>query len=362
MLAAWWWNAASAQTYPAKSIRLIVPYPTGGLDASSEQGSLRDANVRESDATAVLLAQASNQREQYPTKSIRLIVPYPPGGSNGNLARPLVQKLTEQLGVQVILENRGGGGALIGADIVAKAQPDGYTLLFCSTATHATSPQLISRVPYDPFRDFEPVVLLVTSPVLAAASLSLGITNIKDLVAAAKASPGRFKYGSGGIGSVSHLSVEIFRSMAGIELLHVPYKGGGDFQADMIAGRIDLQFNSAPTVSPHIKSGRMKALALARAQRWPDLADVPKFAETGYPQYQPNGWYGLCAPAKTPRAIIDKLNSEAMKAIASPYYRERLNILIADVAGSTPKEFAAYIRSEYDKYGQVIKATGARAD
>jgi tripartite-type tricarboxylate transporter receptor subunit TctC len=144
--------------------------------------------------------------------------------------------------------------------------------------------------------------------------------------------------------------------------LHVPYKGGGDFQADMIAGRIDLQFNSAPTVAPYVKAGRMKALALARSARWPDLADVPTFAEAGYPQYQPNGWYGLCLPAKTPQAIIDRLNGEALKVVASPFYRERLAALVADPAGSTPQEFAAYIRNEYEKYGKVIKATGARAD
>jgi tripartite-type tricarboxylate transporter receptor subunit TctC len=291
-----------------------------------------------------------------------LIVPYPPGGANDNLARPLVQKLGENMGAQVILDNRGGGGAMIGAELVAKAPPDGYTLLFCSTATHATSPQLMSRVPYDPFKDFEPVVLLVTSPVLAATNNNLGINTIKELVAAAKASPGKLNYGSGGVGSVSHLSVEIFKAMAGIDLLHVPYKGGGDFQADMIAGRIDLQFNSAPTVAPFVKSGRMKALALARAARWPDLADVPTFAEAGWPQYQPNGWYGLCAPAKTPAAIIARLNAEALKVIASGYYRERLAALVADPAGSTPQEFAAYIRNEYEKYGRVIKATGARSE
>jgi tripartite-type tricarboxylate transporter receptor subunit TctC len=198
--------------------------------------------------------------------------------------------------------------------------------------------------------------------VLAAASLQLGIGHIKDLVAAAKANPGKLTYGSGGVGSVSHLSVEIFKAMAGIDVLHVPYKGGGDFQADMIAGRIDLQFNSAPTVAPYVKAGRMKALALARAARWPDLADVPTFAESGWPQYQPNGWYGLCAPAKTPRAVIERLNAEALKVVASPFYRERLAMLVADPAGSTPQEFAAYIRHEYEKYGEVIKATGARAE
>ena len=190
----------------------------------------------------------------------------------------------------------------------------------------------------------------------------LGVTSIKELVAAAKANPGKLSYGSGGVGSVSHLSVEIFKMMAGIDILHVPYKGGGDFQADMIAGRIDVQFNSAPTVAPYVKAGRMKALALARASRWPDMPDVPTFAESGWPQYQPNGWYGLCAPAKTPQAVIARLNLEAIKVVTSAFYRERLAVLVADPAGSTPQEFAAYIRNEYEKYGKVIKATGARAE
>jgi len=308
------------------------------------------------------LTPGAQAAQDYPSKPIRLIVPYPPGGANDNLARPFVQKLGERLGTQVILDNRGGAGAMIGTELVAKAQPDGYTILFCSTATHATSPQLFSRVPYDPFKDFEPVTLLATTPVLAASNNVNGITTIKDLVAAAKAQPGKLTYGSGGVGSVSHLAVEIFRSLAKINLLHVPYKGVGDVQGDMIAGRIDLQFNSAPTVSPHVKSGRMTALALARTARWPDLPNVPTFAEAGWPQYQANGWYGLCAPAKTPKAVVDRLQREAVAVVGSPDYRARLAALVADPAGSSPKEFAAHLRSEYEKYGKIIKATGARAE
>lgn len=300
--------------------------------------------------------------QAYPSKSIRLIVPYPPGGANDNIARPLVHKLTENLGVQVILENRGGGGALIGADIVAKATPDGYTLLFCSTATQATSPQLFKNVPYDPVRDFAPIVLLSTTPILAVVTNKLPVSTLNELVAAAKAAPGKLSYASGGPGSVSHLSVEIFRMMAGIDLLHVPYKGGGDAMNDTISGRIELQINSAPSVAPHVKSGRLKALALARSARWPDLPNVPTFAESGWPQYQANGWYGLCAPAKTPRAVIDKLQREAVKVVNAADFKDRLTMLVADPVGSTPQEFVAYIRNEYEKYGKVIKATGARAE
>ena len=310
---------------------------------------------------AICLASAVFAQD-YPAKPIRLIVPYPPGGANDNLARPLVQKLGEQLGTQILLDNRGGGGALIGADIVAKAPPDGYTLLFCSTATHATSPQFMSRVPYDPFKDFTPVVLLATSPVLAAASLQLGISNIKDLVAAAKANPGKLTYGSGGVGSVSHLSVEIFKAMAGIDVLHVPYKGGGDFQADMIAGRIDLQFNSAPTVAPYVKIGRMKG-AGARARE--PLARSCRRADVRGGRLAAVSTQRLVRAVRAGEnaaAIVERLNAEALKVIASAFFRERLAMLVADPAGSTPQEFAAYIRSEYEKYGKVIKATGARAE
>lgn len=300
--------------------------------------------------------------QSYPAKPIRLIVPYPPGGANDNIARPLVQKLTESLGTQIVLENRGGGGALIGADIVAKATPDGYTLLFCSTATQATSPQLFSHVPYDPIKDFEPVILLATTPVMAVVNNKVAASTLKELVDAAKAAPGKLTYGSGGPGSVSHLSVEMFKAMAGIDVLHIPYKGGGESLTDTIGGRIDMQINSAPSVAPHVKNGRLKGLALARASRWPDLPNIPTFAESGWPQYQANGWYGLCAPAKTPRAVIDRLQRESAKAVASADFRERLTMLVADPVGSSPAEFAAYIRNEYEKYGKVIKATGARAE
>ena len=311
---------------------------------------------------ASLLGPIPAVAQSFPNKSIRLIVPYPPGGANDNIARPLVQKLSENMGVQVILENRGGGGAIIGADIVAKATPDGYTLLFCSTATQATSPQLIKNVPYDPIKDFEPIVLLATTPVMAVVNNKVAASTLKELVDAAKAAPGKITYASGGTGSVSHLSVEIFRAMAGIELLHIPYKGGGDSMTDTISGRVDMQINSAPSVAPHVKNGRLKALALARASRWPDLPNVPTFAEAGWPQYDANGWYGLCAPAKTPKAVIDHLQQEAVKVVKSTDFRERLTVLVADPAGSTSQEFATYIRNQYDKYGKVIKATGARAD
>lgn len=300
--------------------------------------------------------------QTYPSKPIRLIVPYPPGGGSDNAARPMAQKLSETLGKQVVVDNRGGGGTTIGTNMVAKAAPDGYTLLLCSIATHATSPQIVHNVPYDPFKDFEPITLIATSPILLVVHNKLAADNVKALIDLAKAHPGKLTYASGGTGSGSHLEPEIFKAMAGIDVLHVPYKGGSEAMTDMIAGRVDIQFTSAVSVMPHVRSARLKAIAISRESRWPDLPYVQTFAEAGWPQYQSSTWYGLCAPARTPAARVDRLNREARKALASADYRERLRMQVADPVGNSPQEFGAFIRMQYDKYGKVIRALGVRVD
>lgn len=309
---------------------------------------------------AVALQQASAQT--YPTRPIRLIVPYVPGGANDNVARPLAQKLTESLGAQVVVDNRGGGGTMIGANLAARASADGYTLLLCSIATHVTSPQLYSRVPYDPFKDFEPITLLVTAPILLVAHNKLAIQSVKDLVDTAKANPGKLTYASGGHGSSSHLAAELFKSMAGIDMLHVPFKGGGDAVTAIFAGRIDLQFPSAAAYLSYVKAGRLKALAIARESRWPDLPNVPTFEESGWPQYRSENWFGLCAPANTPKDIIDRINQEALKALASNDLRQRFQRMVTDSVGSSPREYATFIRAEYEKYGKIIRMLGLRVD
>ncbi|MSP98517.1 MAG: tripartite tricarboxylate transporter substrate binding protein [Betaproteobacteria bacterium] len=311
---------------------------------------------------ALLLAAAAAQAQPYPAKPIRLIVPYPPGGATDAIVRPLVQSLTQSLGTQFIVDNRGGGATMIGAGLVAKAPADGYTLLVCGNASHAVSPQIYSHAAYDPFRDFEPITLLASSPTVLFTHSKFAISSLAELVEAAKANPGKFSYVSSGAGTPPHLSTEIFMSMAGIKLLHVPYKGGGDSLSDMIAGRVDLKFGSAPEAIPPVKAGRLKALAIALDTRWPDLPGVPTFGESGWPDYKTGTWYGLCAPAKTPKAIIDRVYREARDALASSDLRERLRLLGAGPGGSSPQDFAAFIRTEYEKYGKVIKTLSLRVD
>ena len=313
--------------------------------------------------TIALLAPAVTTHAQtYPIKPIRLIVPYPPGGGTDAILRPIAQSLTQSVGTQFIVDNRGGGATLIGAGIAAKAPPDGYTLLVCGNASHAISPQLYSHASYDPFKDFVPITLLASAPTVLFAHNKLAIASLAELVEAAKANPGKLSYVSSGAGTPPHLSTEIFMSMSGIRLLHVPYKGGGDSLADLIAGRVDLKFGSAPEAIPPVKAGRLKAIAISLDARWPDLPNVPTFGESGWPQYKTGTWYGLCAPAKTPAAIVKRLHAEARDALASGDLRERLRLLGATPGGNSPQEFATFIRSEYEQYGKVIKALNLRAE
>jgi tripartite-type tricarboxylate transporter receptor subunit TctC len=300
--------------------------------------------------------------QTYPSKPIRLVVPYAPGGSNDNVARPLAQSLTNQLGVQVIIDNRGGGGTTIGSALVARAAPDGYTLLLCSIASHAISPQLYAQVPYDPLKDFEPITQIVSAPILLVTYPRFSADSVQALVALAKANPGKLTYASGGNGSSSHLAAELFKSLAGIDLLHVPFKGGGAAVTAMLAERVDLQFPSAAAYLNYVKDGRLKALAIARKARWPTLSNVPTFAEAGWPAYSSENWFGLCAPARTPKAIADRLQQETASALHAPQLSERFRAMVTDSVGSTPREFAAFMRAEYEKYGRIIKSLGLRVD
>jgi tripartite-type tricarboxylate transporter receptor subunit TctC len=300
--------------------------------------------------------------QHYPSKPIRLLVAFSAGGGGDNVVRPLAQKLNDSLGTPVIVDNRAGGGGMIGANIAAKAAADGYTLLVGNVATHATGPQLYKNVPFNALRDFEPITLLVTSPSLLAISNKAGFTSVKELVDAAKASPGKFSYASGGPGSPPHLATELFNSIAGISLLQVPYKGGGESVPALASGEIDVHFFAIATAMPYLKSGRFRTLAVAAESRWPDLPSVPTFAEAGYPQYRNANWYGLSAPAGTPKAIIARLNKEVLQALAASDYRERMRLMGAIPVGSSPQEFGAFIRSEYERYGKLIKSLGLRAE
>ena len=300
--------------------------------------------------------------QEYPSKPIRLLVAFPAGGGGDNVVRPLAQKLNESLGTPVVVDNRPGGGGMIGATLAAKAAPDGYTLLVGTLATHATGPQLYSRLAFDALRDFAPITLLVTSPSLLAVSLKTGVGSVKELVDTAKARPGKLTYASGGAGSPPHLATELFAATAGINLLHVPYKGGGESVPALMAGEIDVHFFAIATAMPYLKTGRFRTIAIAADKRWHDLPNVPTFAEAGYPQYRNANWYGLSAPARTPNAIIARLHREVLRALASSDYRERLLLMGAIPVGNSPQEYAAFIRAEYERYGKVIKTLGLRVD
>lgn len=300
--------------------------------------------------------------QNYPNKPIRLIVAFSPGGGGDNVVRPLAQKLNDSLGTPIIVDNRPGGGGMIGATLAAKAAPDGYTLLVGTVATHATGPQLYSRLQFDALNDFAPITLMVTSPSLIAVSNKAGFRTVKELVDGAKAQAGKLSYASGGAGSPPHLATELFSSMAGISLLHVPYKGGGESVPALMVGEIDVHFFAIATAMPYLKTGRFRTLAIAADQRWPDLPNVPTFGESGYPRYSNANWYGLSAPAGTPKAIVARLNREVLKALATSDYRERLLLMGAIPVGNAPHEFAAFIRSEHERYGVVIKRLGLRVD
>lgn len=311
---------------------------------------------------AFALAASGALAQGYPSKPIRLIVAFPAGGGGDIVVRPLAQKLSDSLGTPVIVDNRSGGGGMIGTGLAAKASPDGHTLLVGTAATLASSPQLYSNLPFDVLRDFAPITQFVTSPSLVAVSNKAALKSVKELVDAAKASPGKLTYASGGAGSPPHLATEIFAALAGINMLQVPYKGGGESVPALMAGEIDVHFFAIATAMPYLKSGRFRLLAVSADKRWPDLPSVPTFAESGYPQYKNANWYGLTAPAGTPRAIIARLNQEVLKALASGDYRERLLLMGAMPVGSSPQEFTAFIRAEYERYAKVIKTLGLRVD
>ena len=314
---------------------------------------------------AALLAGASvfAGAQAYPAKPIRLIVPYPAGGGGDLLARPLAQSLTEALGQQVIVENRGGAGGNLGMELVAKSPPDGYTLVLGLTAQYAVNPSLYPKLPYDPVKDFAPVALLVRNPYVLAVHPSLPVRSAKELIALAKTRAGQLVYSSAGNGSGAHLCGEMMKTMAGIKVVHVPYKGAAPAMTDLISGQVQYSFLAFRSSRPHIMSGRLRALAVSTANRnhSPALRDLPAVAET-LPGYDLPVWYGVAAPAGTPKEIIARLNAEILRTLATPDSRKRMEMDAAEPIGGTPEQFGDYIRSEIVKYAKIVKESGAKID
>lgn len=298
---------------------------------------------------------------QYPTRPVRLILAFPPGGGTDTLGRILGPRMSQGLGQQVVVENRPGGGANIGAEIAAKSPPDGYTM-FMATTAHTVSATLYTKLGYNLVKDFAPVALLAATPNIVVVHPSVPVKSVKELVAFARARPGQLDFGSSGSGSQPHLAGELFSSMAGIKLNHIPYKGGGPAVVALVAGEVAVGFATMPSVVHHVQSGRLRGLAITSLQRSPLLPDLPTVDETGLPGYEASPWYGFLVPTGTPREAITRLNAESLKAMTYPDVKERMAATGLTPLGSTPEEFGALVRSEVEKWGKVVKATGMRVD
>jgi tripartite-type tricarboxylate transporter receptor subunit TctC len=309
---------------------------------------------------AVIAATAGAQ--VYPTKPIRLVVPFPPGGTTDILAREVGQRLSLSLGQSVVVDNRPGAAGNIGSELVAKSAPDGYTLLMATVGTHAINPSLYAKLPYDHVKDFAPVILVASVPNVLEVTPSLPVYSVADLIKLAKEKPGQINFASSGSGTSIHLSGELFKTMAGVDMTHVPYKGSAPALADLIGGQVQVMFDNLPSSLPQIKAGKLRAIAVTSAERAPALPNVPTIAESGLPGFEATSWFGLVAPAGTPPAIVVRINTDVNQWLQSSEAKEKLLAQGAVAAGGTPEQFAAYIHAETEKWARVVKASGARVD
>jgi len=300
--------------------------------------------------------------QPYPSKPIRFVVPYPPGGPLDTVARLLGQKVAESVKQPVIVDNKPGAGGNIGADAVAKSPADGYTILMGAVATHAINPTLYASIPYDPVKDFQPVTQLASTPNVLIVNNSVPASNVREFIAYAKANPGKLNFGSGSTGSAGHLAGELFKAMAGVEMTHVPYKGAAPAMQDLVGGQVQLMFDNFASANTQVKAGKVKALAVTTARRSTLAPELPTIGEAGLAGFDINTWFGIFVPAGTPRDVVERLHAEFTRALALPDIRERLVNLGAEPVGNRPEEFAAYIKSEGEKYARVIKASGAKAE
>jgi tripartite-type tricarboxylate transporter receptor subunit TctC len=338
---------------------------SGAASGSTEARRERRAML----ATAVCFAAASlaagpvwsTEAREYPSKPIRVIVPYAPGGGTDTAARIIAQRLGAAWDETVVVDNRPGAAGIIGSDIVAKATPDGYTLLVAAGA-HAINPSLYSKLPFDVRKDFAPTAFLVTAPNILVVNPSVPATSVKELIALAKSKPGQLNFGSGGAGQTPHLAGELFKSMAGVEMTHVPYKGGAPATADLIGGRISVMFGGMVLTLPHVKAGKLRALATTGAKRAKAVPDLPTVAEAALPGFEADEWFGLWAPGGTPSAIVQKLNAAVRDILKSRDAQERFAALGAEVIDMDTRRFAAYEREQIAKWAKVIKEAHIRVE
>jgi len=313
-------------------------------------------------ATTALLTAFAVHAQNYPTKPVRLVVPFAPGGSSEIISRAVAHKLSENLGHQFIVENKPGGAGNIAMQEVARAEPDGYTLILGHVGTLAMNPAMFAKLPYDANRDFAPVSLLAVVPNIFVVNASLPVKDLKDFIALAKSKPGQVYYGSAGNGSAGHLAVEYLKLVAKFDVVHVPYKGTGPMLTDLISGQTQATSAGTPPLLPHIKSGKLRAFSVGTPQRLAVLPDVPTVAEQGYPGFETSQWYGIIAPARTPDAIVKKLAADIAKAVKSPEVLARFQGDGTLAVGNTPAEFAEFIRREQERWGDVVRRSGVKAE
>ena len=311
---------------------------------------------------AGLLGGTSALAQAYPTKPVTIIVPFAAGGTTDILARIIGQALTAELGQSVVVDNRAGAGGNIGGQAAAKATPDGHTLFMGTVGTHAINASLYKKMPFDPVKDFAPLTRVANVPNLLVANPAQPYKSVKDLIAYAKANPGKVNFGSSGNGSSIHLSGELFKSLAKVDMQHVPYKGSAPAVTDLLGNQIAIMFDNMPSAIQHVRSGKLVPLAVTTAKRSPELPNVPTIAEAGVPGYEATSWFGMFAPAGTPAPVLAKLNAAIVKVLAQPDVKKKINEQGAEVYSETPEQFAAFIQAESVKWGKVVKESGASLD
>lgn len=312
-------------------------------------------------AALCVVSGVAQAADTYPSRPIRMIVAYPPGGGTDQVGRVMADQLSQTLGQNVVVDNRGGATGNIGTELAARAVPDGYTLLMGNVAPNAVNVSLFKKLGFDPVRDFAPVSLVAVTPNILVTNPSIPVKTVKELIAYAKAKPGALNFPSAGVGSSSHLAGEMLKSMTGISMVHIPFKGGGPALVAVIAGEVQIMFATMPAAMPHVKSGKVKPVAVTTTKRSQAMPDLPTIAESGVKGYEASTWYGLLAPARTPQAIVTRLHGDTVKILAGPT-RQRLEVQGFEPEGGTPAEFTAYIKSEIIKWAKVIKDAGIPAE
>ena len=313
-------------------------------------------------AAALFATHAAAQSEKYPSRPIRIIVAYTPAGTTDILARLVGQKMSEAWGQPVVVENRSGANGNIGTEIAARATPDGYTITMGTAATHSINNTLYPKLSWHAQKDFEPISLVAVVPNLLVVNNALPVKSVKDLVAYAKANPGKLTFGSPGIGATAHLSMELFQTLTGTKMVHVPYKGSAGVLADVVAGQIQLAMDNIPVYLPQAKAGKIRALAVSSSKRVSAAPEIPTVAEAGVPGFEALSWFGLLAPAKTPKGVVDQLSRETQRVLKLPDVNERISGLGAQIVGSSPQEYATFIASEIQKWRKVIQDAGVKAE